>query len=356
MAKAIYWVKKGKSETAFELRESPGIESQVPPEGHVRIRVQFSGLNFADVMARLGLYPEAPRMPSVLGYDVVGIVEAVGDSFGAEVTHLKVGDRVVAMTRFGGYSSYVVTPALAAAVIPADMDGAKATALATQYCTAYFAAYEMIRLHAGDHVLVQAAAGGVGTALVQMAKLQGCTVYGTTGSASKRDYLKKLGVDHVIIANPASGIRAMEGDLGEQVLKLSDGRKMDAIFDSLGGKAVYEGWKLLAAGGRIACFGAADFAGTKNPFKALRTLTGFGIYHPLKLMMNSKGMIGINMLAVSDTRQDIIQRCLAEVVKLVAAGKLDPHVGAVFPAEKIGEAHEFLGARKSTGKVVLSWS
>jgi NADPH2:quinone reductase len=176
--KAAVLTTKGDALKAFQLKDVP----QPKPKGlQVLIKVEAFGLNFADVMARNGLYKDAPSMPSILGYDVVGeVIESSSD----EYTYL-IGKRVVAMTRFGGYAEYAVTDARACAVISAGMQAGSAAALATQYCTAYRAAYEAVNLFEGDNILIHAAAGGVGTALTQLAKLKGCTVYGTSSSEKK---------------------------------------------------------------------------------------------------------------------------------------------------------------------------
>ena len=161
--KAAVLVRKGDPSRAFEIREVPDPKIK---DGEVLIKVEGFGLNFADVMARLGLYADAPPMPSVLGYDVTGRVTAVAP----DITHLQVGDRVTAMTRFGGYAEYVAAMGMGTARIAEDMPVGEATALTTQYCTAYYAAAEVVNLHEGDRVLIHSAAGGVGTALLQHAK------------------------------------------------------------------------------------------------------------------------------------------------------------------------------------------
>lgn len=165
--KAVYLVKTGDPETAFEIREIPKPQ---PAPDQVRIKVEAFGLNFADVMARLGLYRGAPPLPAVLGYDIVGRIEECGEA----VQDLKAGDRVTALTRFGGYAEYAVTESSAAAKISEDMPAGVAAALSTQYCTAYYLAYEMANLQQNDRVLTHAAAGVVGTALVQMALYKQC--------------------------------------------------------------------------------------------------------------------------------------------------------------------------------------
>ncbi len=337
--KAAVLVKNGDSAKAFEIRQ---VEKPVPKAGEVLVRVKYSGLNFADVMARNGMYKEAPPLPAVLGYDVTGTIESMGEG----VTNLTVGDWVVAMTRFGGYAEYAITMATATAKIPATIDPAAATALATQYCTAYFAAEEMVNLHEGDKVLIQSGAGGVGTALVQLAVHKKCEVFSTAGSEAKLESLRSMGVHHPINYNTA--------DFEQQVKQLTNAKGVDVIFDAVGGSSVKKGIRSLAAGGRIICYGASEMS-DKNIFGKISSAVGFGFYHPVMFMMSSKALIGINMLRIADEKPAVIQRCLQNVVRLTGEGIFKPVLSKVFPASAIGEAHNFLGSRKSIGKVVISW-
>ena len=333
-------VRRGAADKAFKIQEQ---ERPTPKPHELLIKVDAFGLNYADVMARLGKYEDAPALPAVLGYDVVGYVEAVG----SDVTDFQVGQRVAGMTRFGGYAEYAVTDARGTAVISDKMPIGVALALTTQCITAYYAAYEMVRLHEGDHVLIQAAAGGVGTALVQIAKERGCTVYGTA-STHKLDYLKEQGVDHPIdyrTTDFAKVIKKIRGDAG-----------LDVVFDSVGGSSVKKGYKLLGSGGRLVAYGAAKLSDTGyNIFKLLGVVLGFGIYSPISFLRPSKGMIGVNMLRIADDRPEVLSRCLKEVVKLAESGILRPTIGGEFSADKIGEAHELLGSRKSIGKIIVKW-
>jgi len=340
--KSIYLVRCGDSKTAFEMREE---KDPAPLEGEVLIEVEASGLNFADVLARQGLYPDAPRIPCVLGYEVVGRVVDVGDG----VEKFSAGDRVLAFTRFEGYASKVVVHTMSAVKISGEMPAGVAVALATQYCTAWYAAEEMVRLFPGDRVLVQAAAGGVGTALVQIAKRHGCVVYATAGSQTKIDYLESLGVDHPI--------NYLQKDFAREVRSICGKRGLDVVFDSIGGKTFRKGYDLLASGGRIVAFGVAGMTGNRmNIFHILRTVLGFGFFHSLPLISNSKSVLGVNMLRIAEDRPDVLQRCMCTVVNLTEKGELNPKVGGEFPADQVADAHAFLEMRKSTGKVFLKWS
>lgn len=337
--KAIFFIKNGAAEKAFETREIP---TPIPASGQVLIKVESFGLNFADVMARNGMYEDAPPKPCVLGYDVSGTIEMIGEG----VTHLKKGDRVTAMTRFGGYAEYAITDARATAVIPDSMDTSTATALTTQYCTAYFAAAEMVNLHPGDKVLIHSGAGGVGTALIQFAKFKQCEIFSTAGSEEKIKYLQELGVHHPI--------NYTTQDFEKEVNKITNGKGLDVIFDAVGGRSVKKGFRSLTAGGRIVCYGASDMT-NKNLWGKLKSAIGFGIYHPVMLMMPSKTIIGVNMLSVADQHPEVLQRCLTEVVRLTATGVFTPIIGKVFQASAIAAAHEYLEKRKSIGKIAIQW-
>jgi len=339
---AMYLVRTGDAAQAFELREAPTPE---PGEGQVRVAVEGFGLNYADVSARQGLYQDAPPMPSVIGYEVVGRVDALG----AGVDTCAVGQRVTALTRFGGYATQAVTDARAVAPIPDHLDVGVAAALPTQGCTAYYMAEEMVRLQPGDHVLVHAAAGGVGTLLVQLCKRRGCVVYGTAGAEDKLAVLRDLGVDHPINYRSA--------DFAAEVRRLRGGEGLDVIFDSIGGKTTRTGMTLLGAGGRMVCFGAADHTpGALQPLRSLRFLVSFGLPHPVLLMMRSRAFIGVNMLRIADARPLVLQRCLRAVVELALSGELRAIVGGRFPAEQLAAAHALLESRRSTGKIVVTWA
>lgn len=341
-SRSIYLVRHGSPDKAFEIRD----ETLRPPgEGEVSISVEASGINFADILARQGLYPEAPKPPCILGYEVVGSIEKVGP----EVDQLKPGDRALAFTRFGGYASRVVVPQTNVIPIPDTMNAGVATALGTQYCTAWYAAEKMVTLQEGDRVLIQAAAGGVGSALAQIAKRRGCIIFGTAGSNSKLEYLKELGVDHPI--------NYRENDFAEEITRILGDQGLDVVFDSIGGKTFLKGKRLLGAGGRIVTFGVAQMAGKRKSYlRPILTFIGFGLIHALPLLVKSQGVIGVNLLRIADKKPEVLRQCMKEVMGLAIENELRPKVGAIFPAEKIADAHAFVENRASTGKVILDWT
>jgi NADPH2:quinone reductase len=265
---------------------------------------------------------------------------------GEGVKTLKTGQMVVAFTRFGGYGEFVKTPAEAAIPMPNGYDPARATALGTQACTAVYLAEEATRLLPSEKVLIQAASGGLGRILVQLAKHYGCEVYGTA-SGSKQDYLKEIGVDHPIDYTREDFFRVLSGQ----------GIKLDVVFDNLGGKRYKNGLKLLGPCGRIISYGAADQnKGSKTTkWDTIKLGLGFGFHSPIPLVTQSKAMIGVNMLRIADFKPLIMKKMLERSVELATMGIIDPRLDRTFPATKMGEAHEWLESRKSMGKVAVVW-
>lgn len=333
--KAITLVKNGSASNAFEIREK---EVPVPNAGEIVVKVDAFGLNYADVMARNGLYKDAPSLPSVLGYEAVGTVHKIG----VGVEGIKEGQRILAFTLFGAYAEYCIADQRAVVVLPDSIPNGEAAALATQYCTAYFAAINMANIQKGEKILVHAAAGGVGTAVIQLAKLKGCEIYGTAGSDEKLNYLKELGVHYPI--------NYRKVDFAEVI-----NDKIDVIFDPVGGSSFKRGKKLLAHGGRILCYGGAERSGG-GFIKTLKFVWDFGFFTPIALLIKSQGIIGVNMLRIAVNKPFVLQQVMQDVVKLAHEGKLKPHVGGVYKAMQIADAHEFFESRKSVGKIIVEWS
>ena len=337
--KSIFLIRNGAAETAFEIKES-----KIPEcgEEEVQIKVEAFGLNFADVMCRLGHYRDCPKLPCVIGYEVTGRIEAVGKN----VQHLQTGERVAALIRFGGYAEFALADSRAVMKIPDSIPAWQALALSTQYCTAYYCAEELVRLHLGDQVLIHAAAGGVGLALVQIALMRECTVFATAGSEEKISYLKSIGVQHAI--------NYREKDFANEIKQLAGGKKLDVIFDSVGGPSVKKGYKLLAAGGRIVVYGAAELS-QGNIFSRWKKMLAFGLYHPGLMAMQSKSILGAYMLPLATQRPEVLQRVMQSVMKLHSEGKLVPLAGKTFPVSELATAHRLLEERKTIGKVAIAW-
>ncbi len=337
--KAIYLKKYGTADQAFELKE---VAQPQPGPREVVIKSSCFGLNFADVVARNGLYPDAPKNPAVLGYDVAGHIAAIG----SEVTEYKVGDRVSALTRFGGYAEYASTMVEGVAALPASLSYQEGAALATQACTAYYSAIHCVSLQPGDKVLIQAAAGGVGSILTQIAKHKGCQVIGTA-SAGKLDFLKDNGVDIAIDYTKDDFARVIQDKLGQAA-------PLDVVFDSIGGKTFKKAWKLLQPGGAMVNFGAAaQIGGTK--LKSLGVVAGFGIFSPLQFLMSSRSMIGVNMLRIADYKPQLFKTIFAGVMDMAEKGIIKPIMSKNYKPEEIAEAHKYLESRQSIGKITITW-
>ena len=251
----------------FETREVP---DPTPGDGEIRIRVRAAGVNFADILARLGLYPDAPKPPMVVGYEVAGHIDAMGRS----VVGFSDGDRVVALTRFGGYADAVVVPAAQAFACPDDLSDAEAAAVPVNYLTASLALYRMAALGIGETVLVHNAGGGVGIAATQLARLRRATVIGTA-SAFKHDALRSFGVDHAIDYRVA--------DVPEEVKKLTHGRGVDVILDPIGGRSFMASYQMLAPLGRLVVFGlsAAAPGQRRNAWRAFHAWMSTPRFDPM---------------------------------------------------------------------------
>lgn len=332
-------VRNGGPSDSFELREIPNPDVK---SGQVRIRVTAFGLNYADILARQGLYRECPPLPAVIGYDVEGIVDAVAE----DVTSFKAGDRVFALTRFGGYGQFVTTQLAGLGHLSPEVPVGIGCALATQYVTAYHAAIHCQTLMPGEKVLIHAAAGGLGTALIQIALSKGAIVIGVAGGKEKTEYLKALGVHHII--------DHQQSDYLEYVRQHLNGR-VDVVFDNIGGSSINKAKSILSRGGRIVSLGAAAISGKKGIFNLLRLVIGFGFFSPIGYLSKSQCLIGVNMLKIADHRPDIIGHGFKEVQGLFEKGILKPHVGKVFSQLELAKAHEWMENRKSIGKIVVTW-
>ena len=332
-------VRNSSPSDSFELRTLPLPE---PGPGQVRIQVNTFGLNFADVMARQGLYRECPPLPCVIGYDVEGYI----DKIAPDVTGFQTGDRVFALTRFGAYATHVVTQASAVGRLPEHAPTGMGCALATQCVTAFHSAIHVQTLMPGENVLIHAAAGGLGTALIQIALWKGCTVIAVAGGKAKTAYLTQLGVQHVIDHHTTSYESYIHQHLNSRV---------DVIFDNIGGKSIRRGKALLAAGGRIITLGGAALSGKKGYLNLLKFGLGFGWFSPISYLGWSQSLIGVNMLKIADYRPDMIQASFQGVLDLYQKGILHPHVDKIFSRDQLDQAHAYLESRHSMGKVVVTW-
>jgi NADPH:quinone reductase-like Zn-dependent oxidoreductase len=323
----------------LELRERQDPE---PGPGEVRIRVRAAGVNFADILARVGLYPDAPRPPCVVGYEVCGYVDAVG----AGVTGRREGDRVMALTRFGGYSDTVIVPEPFTFNPPARLSDVEAAGVLVTYLTAAVALYRMANLEAGEVVLIHGAAGGVGTAAVQLARLREARIIGTA-SAAKHDAVRSLGADHCIDSRAH--------DLAAQVKALTHGRGVDVVLDPRGGARVRESYALLAPLGRLVAIGVSDAVPgpRRSLWRAARLLLQMPAFRPLSLMNHNHGVFGLNLGRLW-TEAPKLQALVTLLITEWDTGRLRPIIAQTFPLTEAAAAHRFLHDRRNIGKVVLT--
>ena len=325
------------------------VQDRPDPEvsaGQVRVAVKAAGINFADLMARSGMYPDAPKTPSVVGYEVAGEVESVGEG----VTSFSVGDRVVAGTRFGGYAELVVAHEKDVLPLPDALSFEQGAAIPVNYATAYAGIVIMGGLREGDRLLIHAAAGGVGIAATQLAKARGAEIFGTA-SASKHEAILAQGVDHAIDYR--------NQDFEAEIERLTDGGGIDIAFDAIGPSSFRKDYRLLRSGGRLVCYGiseiqSGDARNIPGLIKGLASMTTATMpwWKSLTIMNENKGVFGLNMLSWWD-REGSLARAIDPLAEDLAAGKIDPVVAESFAFDRAADAHRFLHERRNIGKVVL---
>jgi NADPH:quinone reductase-like Zn-dependent oxidoreductase len=318
----------------LQVQERPAPDR--PLGGQVTIDVAAAGICFADTMARVGLYPDAPKPPTVVGYEVAGTIRAVGPG----VEGLRTDQRVIALTRFGGYAEQVVVKAADAVPLPDDFSFEQGAAIPVNYATAYGGLIRFGALDPGERVLIHAAAGGVGIAATQIAKGRGAEVYGTA-SPGKHEAIRGLGVDHAIDYTRAG----WERDLP----------KFDLVMDAIGGRSFRTSYDLLNPGGRLVAYGASSVMSgeRRNLLTAGRAALRMPRFNLIKQMSASKSVIGLNMLTVWD-HAGTLEPWVQPLREMLDDGTIVPIVAESFPFDRAPDAHRFIAERRNVGKVVLT--
>lgn len=335
------WITKAGPPEVLQVKEAADPQ---PEPGELRIRVEAAGINFADIMGRMGMYPDLPGIPIVVGYEVAGRVDAVGAGGDSEWF----GRDVIALTRFGGYSDVVCVPQNQVFARPTGMSAAEGAALPVNYFTAYMLVVVMGGLRKGDTMLVHSAGGGVGIAATQLAKHIGATVIGTA-STSKHDFLRSIGVDHLIDYR--------REDFEQRTRDITGGRGVELILDAVGGDSFRKGFRLLAPTGRLGMFGmsAAATGKQRNVLSLLRTVASMPWlqFTPVSLIDQNKGVFGVN-LGHMWQEVDRIRTWAEELLRLWTERVVRPHVDKVFPFSEAAAAHHYIQDRRNVGKVLLA--
>lgn len=345
----------------LDWREVPDPQ---PKPGQVLIRVRAIGINFADLLARLGVYSTTPKAPFIPGLELAGEVEqviptardaaksaAAGSTTGrspageTQAPPLQVGDRVAALSMFNAYAEKVAVNAAQAFRIPDAMSFKVAAAIPVNYVTAWQSMFEMGNLRAGDRMMITSAAGGVGVAAVQLAKARGIVTFGTAGP-SKQEFLRQQGVNY-----PIDYAKEKFLDVVRRVAP----EGIEMAFDAIGGKSYWQSYKCLGPMGRLVAYGFSTVvsdSGRVNYLRAAREMWDTPRFHPLKLIDRNIAIIGVHIGKLAHKAR-VMRPQLEEIFKLWHSGAVKPVIGKTFPLQQAAAAHRYIHARKNTGKVVL---
>jgi len=300
------------------------------------IEVHYTGINFADIVMRLGFYKDAPPKPFVPGYEYSGVVVAIGSG----VKHLKIGDKVYGGTVFGGYTNQIKVPAHMTIPLPEGYSLEEGAALPVAFITANAAINEMGRVRKGDKVLIDCATGGLGTMALKMLKYLGAETIGLTSASNKKELIESLGA------------KAMTHD----EFWNSNEDRFDFILNSQGGSTISKHYDRLGPTGRIVCIGLSEgIKGGKRDFiaiaKAAIAMPRFSI---ISMFDRNKGVYALNALKLME--DETYLRKNIENFKLISEWNLRPILGKTFRAKEAALAHQYIEQRKGTGKILLEWS
>ncbi len=334
------WISKAGGPEVLKMQDAP---KPIPGNGEVRIQVTAAGINFADILGRMGMYPDAPSIPYVPGYEVSGVIDAVGQG----VTDLREGDRAFALTRFNGYSSAVCVPHKQVFKAFDWLNDDDAAALPVNYLTAYISLLVMGSLRPGDRVLIHGAAGGVGLAALDICKIMGAETFGTA-SLSKHEFLVERGLHHPI------DYRNPDQDYERVIEELTGGKGVNLILDSLGGIHWQKNYRLLAPTGRLVHFGASSMASGKKRslLSIIRAMLVQPRYTPLKLMNDNKAVIGVNLGHLWDQAEPM-RGWMEQILSWYDELAFRPHIDRKFSFAEAAAAHHYIQDRKNIGKVLL---
>jgi synaptic vesicle membrane protein VAT-1 len=322
----------------LKVEEAP--EPQ-PQAGEVVVKVRAAGLNFADILARQGLYPDGPKKPCVMGYEIAGDIESVGDGVDQSV----IGTPVVAMTRFGGQSEKVVVSEKQLFNIPDKPNYEQAAAIPVNYLTAWALLMAMGGLRRNESVLIHNAGGGVGLAALDIARHVGAKTYGTA-SPSKHEFLRERGLDHPIDYRNQDWLPVL--------MELTGNRGVELVIDPIGGAHWKKSYAALRHTGRLGMFGvsAASANGLTGKLKLVKAALQMPRFHPLGLLNKNRGVFGLNLGHMWHEPEKVTD-WVEQILRGTDEGWIRPHVDKSFSFNEAGAAHSYLEERRNIGKVVL---
>lgn len=312
----------------------------VPGAGEVRVRVHYAGINYAEILSRKGLYGWAPKRPYILGMESSGVVEEIGEG----VDSSRLGQQVMIGTKTGAYAEKIVVPENRAIPCPENFSMEESAAFLVNYMTAWVSLFTMAKAHTGETVLVTAAAGGVGTAAVQLAGAHGCRVYGMAGSEEKMDFIKSLGAQDAFNYRLPKCFEAL----------LSQTNGVDVALETVGGEVFKKSLNSLRPFGRIVVAGFASLDLKRwNPlswYKTWRDIPGADI----RIMsQKSVAVMSCHLGYLIEEEPKKMETVYKELKGFVQKHDIKPVIDKVFPIEEASQAHRYIESRKSTGKVLL---
>jgi len=331
---------------APEMMDVVTIDVPAPGPGEVRVALELIGVNFADVMIRMGLYPDAPALPLVPGYEGAGRIESVGEGVDAD----RIGEAVLVLAKSGCYAEHVVVPARFALRRPDGVDVRDAAALAVNWLTAYQMLEVMAPPRPGETVLIHGAAGGVGQAAVRLARRRGARVIGSA-SPSKHEILRGQGLAMVFDSRRSSFAATVRAATG--------GRGADVVLEPRHGRWILESYRAAAPAGRVVMHGFAAAATGKqgSRWSALRTVIEAPWFriNPISLMNDNKALMGVNLGRLWNDA-DLLLGWLDELMCWLADGEIKPTIDSIYPLERADLAHHRLQDRLNVGKILLATS
>ena len=327
-----------------EVLKVKNLDDIKPQSNEVRIKVHYAGINFAEIMARMKLYPGGPKPGSILGGEVSGVIEKIGTG----VTGLHVGEKVMGLSPNGSYSSKVCIDANSIIKLPENFKLDEAAAFPVVYITAYMMMFDLGNLQDGDTFLIHGAGGGVGTAAIQLAKTKNVKIIGTSSSWKHKE-LAKMGVDKCIDYNT--------DDIEKEIMNFTNGKGVDLIIDPIGAKNWKLSYKVLAKMGKLIIYGDQNLVqGDKlKPLVAMKEMYSMPKYRPMDLMANNKTVMGYH-LGRFKGHEWKVKRSINNLVDVVNQYDLHPVIDSKFSYTEASKAHRHIQSRKNFGKVLLDFT